>query len=203
MKQRATKIWASILCIALTLALFAGCAPAVTKPPLPDRGEGGVPVISDPVVQTSGGMTVKASDSQNGMISTLSVFTVTTEKDMTEEELLATLNLTPETDVSVTKSGECSFEITPSGPLEEGTLYRFTLGDPDAPTGSFVFQTESELTVRQVFPADKSTNVPVNTGIEITFPSEFARKPELIEFQRDADGKMIITLKGIGHIENR
>ena len=49
----------------------------------------------------------------------------------------------------------------------------------------------------------KNHHIRTDTGIEITFPSEFARKPEYIEFQRDADGTMRITLKGIARIENR
>ena len=49
----------------------------------------------------------------------------------------------------------------------------------------------------------KTHHIRTDTGIEITFPSEFARKPELIEFQRDGDGSMRIVLKGIAHIESR
>lgn len=49
----------------------------------------------------------------------------------------------------------------------------------------------------------KSHRIRTDTGIELTFPSEYAQKPELITFERDADGTMRITLKGIAHIENR
>lgn len=49
----------------------------------------------------------------------------------------------------------------------------------------------------------KNHHIKTDTGIEITFPSEYARKPELISFERGEDGKMTIVLKGIAHIENR
>lgn len=49
----------------------------------------------------------------------------------------------------------------------------------------------------------KSHRIRTDTGIEITFPSELARKPELLEIEREEDGTMRITLKGIAHIENR
>lgn len=49
----------------------------------------------------------------------------------------------------------------------------------------------------------RSHRIRTDTGIEITFPSEYARKPELIEFETEPDGTMRITLKGIAHIENR
>ncbi|MBP3893729.1 MAG: nucleoid-associated protein [Atopobiaceae bacterium] len=49
----------------------------------------------------------------------------------------------------------------------------------------------------------KNHHIRTDTGIEITFPSEYARRPDYIEFQREADGSMRITLKGIARIENR
>lgn len=49
----------------------------------------------------------------------------------------------------------------------------------------------------------KNHRIRTDTGIEITFPSEYAQRPELISFDREPDGSMRITLKGIEHIENR
>ena len=53
------------------------------------------------------------------------------------------------------------------------------VGDPENPVYSFAFQTESELVVRSVLPADLATGVPLDTGIEIAF-TEVVRnvKPE-------------------------
>ena len=49
----------------------------------------------------------------------------------------------------------------------------------------------------------KTHRIKTDTGIEISFPSAYAQKPELIEFEREADGTMRITIKGVAHIENR
>lgn len=49
----------------------------------------------------------------------------------------------------------------------------------------------------------KTHRIKTDTGIEISFPSEFAQHPELIEFHTEEDGTMRIILKGIAHIENR
>ena len=49
----------------------------------------------------------------------------------------------------------------------------------------------------------KKHHIRTDTGIEISFPSEFARDDEHMEFHTDADGRITITLKNIGHIENR
>lgn len=169
----------------MILPLFAACGihtPAYTW------GNGGKPVVIDPVIQTSGGITLQADGAQNGIISTLSVFKVTTENEMSEEELISSLNVTPQMDFAVTKTGEKSFDITPAKELEEGTLYRFTVGDPENPTGSFVFQTESDLIIKSVFPADKSTDVPVNTGIEITFSEAVAPDTDFSKYVISNEG---------------
>ena len=49
----------------------------------------------------------------------------------------------------------------------------------------------------------KTHRIKTDTGIEIAFPSAYAQKPELIEFDREPDGTMRITIKGVAHIENK
>lgn len=49
----------------------------------------------------------------------------------------------------------------------------------------------------------KSHRIRTDTGIEITFPSEYATDPDHIEFTRDPDGSVRITIKNVGSIESR
>ena len=49
----------------------------------------------------------------------------------------------------------------------------------------------------------KSHRIRTDTGIEITFPSEYSTNPEFIEFVTEADGSISIELRNIGSIENR
>ena len=42
-----------------------------------------------------------------------------------------------------------------------------------------------------------------DTGIEITFPAEYAQNPEFIEFTSTSNGLIRIELKNIGSIENK
>jgi hypothetical protein len=49
----------------------------------------------------------------------------------------------------------------------------------------------------------KSHRIRTDTGIEITFPSEYAATSEFIEFVNAPDGTVSIELKKIGKIENR
>lgn len=64
------------------------------------------------------------------------------------------------------------FRVVPNIPLAEGAVYRFEMHDRS--TGgravqSWAFQTRRPLRVVQTLPADRSTEVPLTTGIELVF----------------------------------
>lgn len=113
---------------------------------------------------------VRASESEGKIIGTGDSFIVETAQDCDVDVLTDNINISPKTNVSITKKSPGSFEIAPaSGKLFPGTLYNISFGDPDNPVSSYTFQTENEFFVKSVLPANEGTNVPVNTGIEITF----------------------------------
>jgi alpha-2-macroglobulin len=63
--------------------------------------------------------------------------------------------------------------LEPLAPLDEGTTYRFRLTGRDGSLGgSWAFQTQAPLYVVHTLPDDRSTDVPVNTGIEVTFDQD-------------------------------
>ena len=63
--------------------------------------------------------------------------------------------------------------IRPLAPLEPGVRYRFQLIDPSgALAGSWLFQAEQPLHVVTTLPGDQATEVPVATGIEVTFDQD-------------------------------
>ena len=49
----------------------------------------------------------------------------------------------------------------------------------------------------------KSHRIRTDTGIEISFPSEYAADDTYIEFMADAQGRVSILIKNVGSIENR
>lgn len=49
----------------------------------------------------------------------------------------------------------------------------------------------------------KSHRIRTDTGIEVTFPSEYSTNTDFIEFVTESDGSISIELKNIGSIENR
>ncbi len=66
------------------------------------------------------------------------------------------------------------YRIQPQEALSEDTVYRFTILDkPDGlPMRTWAFQAQRPLRVVQTLPADESTEVPLNIGIELTFSHE-------------------------------
>lgn len=49
----------------------------------------------------------------------------------------------------------------------------------------------------------RNHKIRTDTGIEITFPSEYVNNPDFIEFASTPNGMISIELKNIGHIENK
>ncbi len=42
-----------------------------------------------------------------------------------------------------------------------------------------------------------------DTGIDITFPAEYGKNPDFLEFESNLDGTLSIRIKNVGAIENR
>ncbi len=49
----------------------------------------------------------------------------------------------------------------------------------------------------------RNHKIRTDTGIEITFPTEYSHNPDFIEFVSMPNGMISIELKNIGNIENR
>jgi len=72
-----------------------------------------------------------------------------------------------------------TFSITPETPLDPNKVYRFrlALAGPNEPGYSWAFQVAGDLRVVGSLPADRSTGVPLNSGIEIEFTHEGVNDP--------------------------
>ena len=65
--------------------------------------------------------------------------------------------------------GENTFRITPAERLSHNNLYILRISHPDGSYTTWTFQTTARLQISAILPFNQSTNVPVNTGIEISF----------------------------------
>ncbi|MCL2366207.1 MAG: Ig-like domain-containing protein [Oscillospiraceae bacterium] len=69
----------------------------------------------------------------------------------------------------VMSEGENRFRVSPSVPLSYNSLYIVRLANIGTEDTTWAFQTTARLQISAILPAHQSTNVPVNTGIEISF----------------------------------
>ncbi|MFA7186236.1 MAG: Ig-like domain-containing protein, partial [Victivallales bacterium] len=114
-------------------------------------------------------VSVTAAGTDGKIIATDDSFIIETSGDIEAEELTQYVSLSPTVNYTVTKLASCRFQLTPASSLLSGKVYRLLVGDKDNPAYSFAFQTETQLVIKSVLPADEAVNVPTNAGIEIEF----------------------------------
>ena len=112
-------------------------------------------------------------------VSPTSAFTLLFDKAPDEKALASSLSVAPEQAFQLTKVSKNEYRMQFEEPLEADQVYRFMLSDKS--TGaeqSWAFQTKKSLNVLRSLPRDKAIQVPVNTGIEITFSHENIENPD-------------------------
>jgi len=72
-------------------------------------------------------------------------------------------------DPIIVREDENTFRVTPSEPLSYNSLYIVRLSHTGGEDTTWAFQTTVRLQVTAILPNHQSTNVPVNTGIEVSF----------------------------------
>ncbi len=74
-------------------------------------------------------------------------------------------------DVEPVEGRRTQYRVKPTSRLRPGTVYRISiLSAPDGPVAQrWAFQVQDEVRIVQTLPADEATDVPLNTGIELTF----------------------------------
>ena len=128
------------------------------------------------------------SDEQG--VDTRSDFVLSSKESLDEDSVKNNLSVTPKTDFTVQKKSSKEFVVRFSKPLRENTVYAFrlALSVPDATTAqgaedtavdtsralSWAFQTKNPFRVVSTLPANTATDIPVNSGIEITLSHEGA-----------------------------
>ncbi len=106
-----------------------------------------------------------------------------TRDDLTLESLQEALTITPTVEYTLSEQEE-GIVITPNQALEPNTTYIF---DVDGIT--WAYRTEADFVLLGNFPRHQSTNVPVNTGIELIFNYEGADVEDYFEIEPEVKGK--------------
>ena len=133
---------------------------------------------------------VKAEDNRGGFIlepdafdetgvKTDSSFTLKSANNFSVEEISEMLSIDGEPSPDIQKIEDRVYKIILKQPLKQASLYTFRIRrkNTESEDITWTFQTSSPLRILGHFPADKSSSVPLNTGIEIYFNYENYEDP--------------------------
>jgi len=102
-------------------------------------------------------------------------FILTSSEDYDEATIAENLKITPETQIGITKIEEGKYEINPVNKLEGNNIYNFTIlsetenGEEEF---SWAYQVKETFKITGTLPGDKTSGVPLESGIEFYFSHE-------------------------------
>lgn len=109
---------------------------------------------------------------------------------VTPKELVDGLKINEGLEFYVEKSGEDQYKIKLKEDLKKNSIYRFIFTDSKGIETSWVYQTVMDFSVLGTLPADKSSEVPTNSGIEIYFSHSNLKDVEkYIKVSPEVNGK--------------
>lgn len=117
-----------------------------------------------------GSITISPSISDTAGVDKKSEFKILCERDIEEQGLKKYLTVRPEQKFNVRPLSGREYLLSFEESLKSDSIYRFGIRGPEGDTrNSWAFQTKKELKALRSLPRNQATNVPVNTGIEVTF----------------------------------
>ncbi len=132
-----------------------------------------------PVIATTSDneFTLKADHYDSLGVHPGSSFTLASKSQIEKASVEGNLVVEPEFKYKVESSDNNEFSIVPEETLQDNTIYKFSMvgqqaGDESVKEYQWAYQTKSTFKVMGTLPADESTNVPTDTGIEINFSHE-------------------------------
>ncbi|MFA6391350.1 MAG: alpha-2-macroglobulin family protein [Patescibacteria group bacterium] len=109
-------------------------------------------------------------------------FTLTSEEPITENVVEKSLSVTPQVEFAVQEINANEFKIVPAVQLEDGGVYQFKVAtavnteaganEEQGREYSWAYQIKTPLKIVHTLPGDKTTSVPSDSGIEITFSTD-------------------------------
>ena len=96
-------------------------------------------------------------------------FILTAQESITLDYVKANVSLRNGEPLKAVQTPDGSFLLKPAQPLEQNKIYFIDIKTPAGQTVSFAFQTTRDFSVLGSLPENMSSNVPVDTGIELYF----------------------------------
>lgn len=148
------KILSLILVLVLSVTVLNPLSPAIT--------------VSADTYKSGFSITPEKEDETG--VSPNSGFILTSEQDMTLEAIQSSVSFRDETvSYTVTVLAKNRFLIRPTQPLTQNKVYFIDVKTNDGKTVSFAFQTKRDFTVLGSLPDNMTSEVPLDTGIELYF----------------------------------
>ncbi len=120
-------------------------------------------------------VSIKALKADQLGVDLTTAFLLTSKEPLNEKTVEEALKTQPQFTYTLDKqAGGREFKIIPQEPLNPNTIYTLSFDQTGIGNDSFswAFQTKAQFRVIRSLPGDKSTHVPVDTGIEISFSHE-------------------------------
>lgn len=119
-----------------------------------------------------------------------SEFVLESKNSIKLSELEANLSIDDQPAPIISENGSNSFKIKPSRQFEQNRLYTFRIKSPERADITWTFQTNAAFKILGTFPADKTADVPTNSGIEIYFShEEFEDVDKFFEISPKVEGR--------------
>lgn len=139
-----------------------------------------------------GGFALTPLSSDSTGVKPESEFLLESKNSIKLSDLEINLSIDGEPSPTISENGLTSFKIKPSKPFEQNRIYTFRIKSENSADITWTFQTNAAFKLLGTFPADKTADVPTNSGIEIYFSHE--------EFE-DVENYFEISPKTEGHFE--
>ncbi len=151
-----------VVLAAVALAIVLGCRGAGTGP-----GAMAAAVVDTPA------FTLTATDQDSLGVAPGTAFLLAGKAPLDAEAVKRGLKIVPAVAFAVAPRGENTLLIRPAGPLVRNRVYRVAF-DPGGGARAYewAFQVRTPFRVLSSLPADQATQVPVDSGIEVTFSHE-------------------------------
>jgi alpha-2-macroglobulin len=140
-------------------------SPGPTNPPGPDNPE--LVTAWAPVAELT------AQKTKGGVVDLDSGFLLAGLGGTSATELASHVTVQPALTLTATAEADGRVRLTPTESLTPGAVYQFTLAGDDGQTlDTWAFQARQPLRVVSTLPSDDEADIPLDTGIEVTFDQD-------------------------------
>ncbi|MBI4232275.1 Ig-like domain-containing protein, partial [Candidatus Peregrinibacteria bacterium] len=133
---------------------------------------------------------MSAEDEDSSGVAPDSSFELEATEDISEDDVIASLSVSPALELKVDKVDSKKFKVTPLEGLEANKIYNFSI-KTDKGELNWAYQVRDTFKLMGTLPGDRSSEVPTNSGIEFNFSHEgydFDEFQELFEISPKVKG---------------